>query len=140
MERTAPSQQPDYRRRFRAGLIPPRQRTIPSCHPERKHAAKGLCRYCWRKSRQHEWNDNLKYKYGLTIASRDQMLKDQQGLCKLCGEQLLDDRRRYCVVEHNHKTGKVRGLVHQRCNTLIGYVENFPELIQRATAYLAEEN
>jgi hypothetical protein len=65
----------------------------------------------WRWSR-------LEKRYGITKEQFDQMVIDQKGCCALClqpCEQL--------VTDHNHETGKTRGLLCIFCNTGLGYVE-----------------
>ena len=42
--------------------------------------------------------------------------------CKLCQLPLAWDAN--CVGDHCHKTGKLRGAVHRRCNSLLGKLEN----------------
>jgi hypothetical protein len=51
----------------------------------------------------------------------------QHGLCAFCGKPLADDNTTH--REHNHKTGEERGLVHARCNLMIGGIENAAELL-----------
>ena len=78
-----------------------------------------------------------------------QTLWDQQGgLCACCGEPMLREGREKlsAVVDHDHKCcsgskscGKcVRGLVHWRCNLVLGYADDDPDLLQRAAAYLVK--
>ena len=56
---------------------------------------------------------NLK-KYGLTIASYDELLQRQNGVCFICQQPPKKDKNLH--VDHNHKTGNVRGLLCFRCN------------------------
>lgn len=63
------------------------------------------------------------------------MLVEQGGACKLCFGPNTAGRK--LAVDHDHVTGKVRSLLCTRCNILVGYVENTPELLERAVAYLA---
>ena len=52
---------------------------------------------------------------------RDQMLKDQQGLCALCYEPIALGEE---VLDHCHKTGYLRSVLHRGCNAYIGALEN----------------
>ena len=52
--------------------------------------------------------------YGFTKEQAENHLKNQHGSCKICGK----DAKLY--VDHNHQTGKVRGLICNNCNTVIG--------------------
>lgn len=82
-------------------------------------------------------NNRLQYNYGITIEQYDQMLQSQGGVCKICGTATPGGMGRF-VVDHNHKTGKVRGLLCNRCNTKLGGVED-KEFLQRALEYLSLE-
>ena len=53
-------------------------------------------------------------------AFREQMLADQHGRCMLCCETVTDD----AVLDHDHKTGRLRGVLHRGCNALLGHIEN----------------
>ena len=48
------------------------------------------------------------------------MLSEQTGCCALCQEPVLDD----AVLDHCHKTGLIRGVLHRGCNSLLGKIEN----------------
>lgn len=53
--------------------------------------------------------------------TREQMLKDQMGLCALCRE-LIDPTE--AVLDHCHKSGQLRSVLHRGCNAYIGALEN----------------
>lgn len=76
----------------------------------------------------------LKYRYGMTEEEWDQMLEVQQGLCAICGK---DPGDRLCV-DHDHKTGKVRGLLCRGCNAALGKFYDDPDVVMRAASYLLE--
>ncbi len=63
------------------------------------------------------------------------MLEMQKGLCKMCELPHFGDRP--FVVDHCHKTGKIRGLIHTRCNTGIGMLNDDPLMMLKAYFYLA---
>lgn len=75
----------------------------------------------------------LKHEYGLTVEQYDHMLAEQGGVCALCsrppGVRLL-------AVDHDHDTGRVRGLLCVRCNTALGSLGDNEEGLLRAVAYL----
>lgn len=70
-----------------------------------------------------------KTKYGLNKEQYQAMLEEQHGICALCPQPAT-------VVDHDHKTGRVRGLLCRRCNLFLGYIEGTPELYARALIYL----
>jgi hypothetical protein len=78
-------------------------------------------------------------RYGLTQADYDAMVAAQGGCCAIClapGD--LDPSSRFRLgVDHNHATGRVRGLLCRLCNRAIGIWHDDPEIVARAAAYLA---
>ena len=86
----------------------------------------------------------LKRKYGLTNNDYDQLVAVQHGLCALCG--VTPQVRRYGTagqewtalhVDHCHESGRVRGLLCHRCNSMLGWLEGLPQGITTAQQYLA---
>ena len=62
----------------------------------------------------------MKLKYSEVKEFREQQLIRQGYCCSLCGEQIIDD----AVLDHDHKTGKIRKVLHRGCNALLGKIEN----------------
>lgn len=60
----------------------------------------------------------LKYKEIKTY--REEQLQHQSYKCALCGEIIQDD----AVLDHCHKTGKLRQVLHRGCNSMLGKIEN----------------
>lgn len=83
-------------------------------------------------TREQRTRWNLSRRYGLTPADVAKMLADQGGVCAICGEVPKKLR-----VDHNHKTGKVRGILCHRCNLMIAGIEE-SEFYERAIAYLMQ--
>lgn len=52
---------------------------------------------------------------------REQILKEQQGLCAICHEPVTQDE---AVLDHCHTTGYIRAVLHRGCNAYIGHMEN----------------
>lgn len=71
-------------------------------------------------------------RYGLTAAEFEAMVKRQDGLCSLCKDPFLGD----VVVDHCHVSKKVRGLLHNNCNALLGYAQDSIEILHLAADYL----
>lgn len=59
-------------------------------------------------------NKQLIRKYGITLEDYEVLLKNQGGVCGICGKPPKPDRA--LDVDHDHKTGKVRGLLCHNCN------------------------
>jgi hypothetical protein len=76
----------------------------------------------------------LKAAYGITIEQKEEMSKAQGGKCKICGVLMT------CAhVDHNHTTGKVRGLLCYRCNHALGLFKDSIQALESAAAYLKSE-
>ncbi len=110
------------------------QRVCKEC--DKAHRRKAARKYRVRETTaQRKWQ--IKNTYGLTLEQYDQMFEEQSGVCKTCGKVNRDGRRLY--IDHNHETGKVRGLLCHRCNSLLGFVKDDTAILQNIIAYLKEE-
>ena len=80
-------------------------------------------------------------KYGITIEEQEDMLRKQSGKCKICGKDIYlfgDTKSNTAHVDHDHKTGKVRGLLCQECNTGLGKFCDNIEYLKNAIKYLED--
>ncbi|MCI4340581.1 MAG: endonuclease domain-containing protein [Thermoplasmata archaeon] len=77
-------------------------------------------------------NQSLKSRYGITSAQFDAMAEEQGGACKICG--LI----KKLVVDHDHVTGRVRGLLCDKCNRALGGFGDCPAVLKRALLYLGD--
>jgi hypothetical protein len=75
----------------------------------------------------------LKKWYSISVKECEEILIQQGGVCAICGnfpkKQRLD-------IDHDHKTGKVRGLLCKRCNLMLGNAEDNRSILQSALIYL----
>lgn len=81
--------------------------------------------------------------YGLTVEEYDTLLQKQEGLCAICGRPETRQMRGIktaLVVDHNHQTGQVRGLLCHACNVGIGLLHDDIKLLQKALNYLRRPN
>lgn len=74
----------------------------------------------------------LKRNYGISLVEYEEMLAKQGGRCAVCG--VKSDKTLH--LDHNHKTGKVRGLLCHKCNSGLGSFNDDVELLIRAAEYL----
>jgi hypothetical protein len=79
---------------------------------------------------------DLKSYYGLTIEDFEKMLADQGGTCAICSG--TQKHGRMLAVDHNHDTGKVRGLLCDDCNRGIGMLGDSKERLIRAVGYIRD--
>ena len=89
----------------------------------------------WRKEHKEryiysQFKSRLKLEYNMTMEEFRAMETKQQGCCALC------EREEFLVIDHNHETGKVRGLLCRACNLLVGVLEKFEDLLPKVGDYL----
>lgn len=75
---------------------------------------------------------NLQNRFGITVEDYNKMLESQEGKCKICGGS---DKKRL-AVDHNHLTGKVRGLLCSACNKALGGFQDSKSVLKSAIKYL----
>ena len=86
------------------------------------------------KRRERSLRDRYKYKYGITIEHKQVMLDSQNGMCEICSEEITFSQAK---VDHNHDTGKVRGILCNKCNSGLGYLES-KDFIDKARKYIGK--
>jgi hypothetical protein len=89
-------------------------------------------RECGGLAFSRDWH--FRKKYGITAEQRDQMAADQKGLCASC----LEPRK--LMVDHDHRTGKVRELLCGPCNRALGYLYEDPVKIVALRDYLLKHS
>lgn len=112
-----------------------------------RQLAKGRARYKENKSailqKTRQWqlanpdkikNRQLIRRYGISLEDYNQLLIKQNNKCKLCKEGPIHKP----VVDHNHLTGAVRGIVCQGCNIIIGFFEVRPKAFAKVSEYILE--
>lgn len=73
-----------------------------------------------------------KYKYGLTQEAFEAMKLGQSNVCKICKKLPKE-----WVVDHEHSTGRIRGLLCRSCNVAIGLLNDDPEILKEAARYVS---
>lgn len=115
-----------------------------------KSVADGLqawCKPCWKAvtakrrngpKRESELrqrrNRHLVNKYGITIDDYEKKLLLQKGVCGICF--MRRSERHSLAVDHDHKTGEVRGILCENCNRGIGMFMHDLTLLENAITYL----
>lgn len=81
----------------------------------------------------------LRKKYGISSAQYEKLFDEQGRVCAICkGVESKGYGRMH--VDHNHSTGKVRGILCQACNVTLGKMQDSPELLRAAANYLENNN
>lgn len=152
---------------FRCGDQKPRTIENFACRATKRNgntwwSVSGVCRACEvkramtqvRNKRADGWKPpsdprsadehrrrNLEKAYGLTVEQYSEMLAAQGGVCKICLEPsraIRQGKLRPLFVDHNHKTGKIRGLLCMSCNAAISQARDNVEVLKAAIKYLEE--
>jgi hypothetical protein len=89
-----------------------------------------------RRDRRHKrFTSQLKTKYNLTRESFDELLQRTQGRCEICNAELSRSREPH--IDHDHESGRVRGLLCAFCNPRLPLIERLGHGgFFRALAYL----
>jgi hypothetical protein len=83
-----------------------------------------------RKDSVRKWY--LKTTYGLVPEQYDALYSRHDGKCYIC----MEKKEYYLHVDHNHETGKVRGLLCNPCNRAIGLLKEDINILKSAIEYL----
>jgi len=91
-----------------------------------------------REGKRANKRSQLKILYGMTIEEYEKMLKEQNGKCAICKSR--NNNGNSLHVDHNHTTGKIRGLLCHKCNTALGIVNESKTILLSMISYLEKEN
>lgn len=125
------------------------------CCPDKPYHAKGMCRHHYQqqprvKAQQRKWWDKrwaehrqaeldktrrykLRREFGIDESIYQSMLTAQNGTCAICGGT---DKKRKLSIDHDHRTGRIRGLLCNRCNIALGRFHDDIAILHKAIIYL----
>lgn len=92
----------------------------------KKHRNARICRV--QKDYQY------RMQYGISLTQAEDLEKNQNGLCPICCLSLNEGGRK--SLDHCHKNGTPRGILHWRCNILLGMCNDNADVLLNAIAYL----
>lgn len=100
-------------------------------------------RLCFECKNKITTAHRIKSRFGLSPEQYAALLESQNYKCAICGEAETGQasrikRTKALAVDHDHLTGKVRGLLCTKCNTGLGSLQDDPGLLWKAAEYLAE--
>ena len=134
-------------------------------HPDCKFGVSGVCKKCkntsrkeqdrlhperkkkWRKQSYQKNKDKAKeqylvYHYGINLKEFEYLLQKQNNLCAICQKSETVKHQsgtpKQLSVDHDHETGKIRGLLCYNCNRGIGHLQDNVEILKSAISYLEE--
>lgn len=80
---------------------------------------------------------NRKTKRGFTPELYEQRLIDQNYACAICGKHVSESKTAL-AADHDHITGKPRGLLCTQCNVMLGFAKDDPSILAKAILYLEQ--
>lgn len=118
--------------------VPRGSKRCPQCEEVKPHdqweqnksSSDGWASYCRSCRAERNRESYFRRKYGLTEAERDALRAETKGLCPICLAAPA------VHVDHDHETGKVRGVLCFSCNAALGQFKDRPDVLRRAAEYL----
>jgi hypothetical protein len=108
-------------------------------HKETKDGLRSKCKPCWIASNKEDSEKSrdrhLQKTYGLTLDDFQARLVSQGGGCAICGATANPHGKSLCV-DHDHRTGRVRGLLCDSCNKALGLLKDDIPTLRKAIGYL----
>jgi len=106
------------------------------------------CKDCIKTNNKENWsktkiskNNSLQFYYGITLFEVEQMYLAQEGKCKICKTfKPTFSTSGGLYIDHCHSTGKVRGLLCNSCNILLGLVKDKAQILHDAVEYLENKS
>ena len=95
-----------------------------------KHAAWWQRRKADPAAKRVDRDATLRRRFGIGLVEYEAMLTAQEGRCAICRRAMK------LVVDHDHKTTKLRALLCKNCNVAIGLLGDDAEVVMRAALYL----
>lgn len=104
-----------------------------------------VCRVCYRLERNKVYQikkhifalQSIFRRYKLTEEDLNNLYKIQNYKCAICGRDKPKDKN--FAIDHNHRTGKVRGLLCSNCNLGIGHFNDDPKILENVICYLKKD-
>ena len=98
---------------------------------------RGVCRDCRNKAQRHTYSSekrrdwHLRKTYGISLQEFNNLVTSQGGVCanRACDKPAE-------VVDHNHETEDIRGILCNGCNTAAGLAQDNPEVVRGLAEYL----
>ena len=91
----------------------------------------------YAKNEEYSYGRGISRAYGIDLVEYNKLLVKQKHSCYICKKHKDTFKKRLCV-DHNHKTGKVRGLLCASCNYVLGHSKDSVRILKTMIKYLKE--
>lgn len=91
------------------------------------------------KNQDRRWDYHLRKEFGFGAAAYYGLLSIQGGVCLICGTDKPGGRGNKFNVDHDHATGRIRGLLCRFCNHFLGFARDNIQSLTKAIEYLKGE-
>jgi DNA-directed RNA polymerase subunit RPC12/RpoP len=88
----------------------------------------------WRANNKDRITAHNLKKIGATPEQKQRLLEDQDYKCSCCSKDLQDLPSRQIHLDHDHETGKLRGVLCQKCNTTLGLLGDSLQAVEESCA------
>lgn len=115
-------------------------------YTDNKERVRAVQRLYYKRRKEVYTNSRLKGDYGITLDQYNQLLESQNNVCAICGGTEAGGNQYGKVrmaIDHNHLTGKVRGLLCCKCNMALGGLDvdiKGTELLYKSIKYIKDNN
>jgi hypothetical protein len=99
------------------------------------HVNTGYINTCKNCKKLNDKNNKLKYSYGIDLDKYNELLQQQNGRCAICKIEFTTHKFQI-VVDHNHSTNQVKGLLCHTCNRGLGLLKDNIQVLYSAIRYL----
>ena len=125
--------QKEYNKNNREKIRQRRQKRLP--------ISRILDREHYYRTRDRHRELHTARKYGISVEEYRNLFIKQNNLCAVCGNpetavDKINGNIRSLALDHNHKTGEIRGLLCQNCNNAIGHLHEDLTLLDKIRNYL----
>lgn len=93
----------------------------------------GYSSWCKSCTRSYNGESYIRNSYGMDKGQYNDFINSRHSRCDACGDKVAGTNRH---VDHDHKTGRVRGLLCRRCNWMVGASEDGLEILTRVGDYI----
>ncbi len=109
----------------------------------KKYDLHNLCKLCRKIRSKAQRRKQVAKIYGMTEDDYYELLDFQGNKCAICGQQETNKSnvggKRHMSIDHNHETGVVRGILCSKCNSMLGYARDNPEILRKGADFVEAE-